>query len=203
MIHDNVKTDFSGVHTPVIDPSAFIHPLAAAIGNISIGKRVMVAPFASIRGDEGQPIFVGDDSNVQEGVVIHGLETEHRGVAIDENMVEADGGKYSVFIGSRVSLAHQAQIHGPSLIGDGTFIGMKSFIFRSLVGRGAVIEPGCHIMGVSVPAGRYVPAGTILKEQGKADSMPRISDDYPLKDINRGVVRVNVLLAEGYRKALG
>jgi len=35
----------------------------------------MVSPMASIRGDEGMPVYIGNDSNVQDGVVIHGLET--------------------------------------------------------------------------------------------------------------------------------
>ncbi len=81
MIHKNVKTDFSQhEYLPVVDASAFIHPLAAVIGNVTVGKRVMISPFASVRGDEGQPLFIGDDSNVQDGVIIHALETEQEGI---------------------------------------------------------------------------------------------------------------------------
>ena len=65
MIHKNVVTDFSAkACDPQIDPTAFVHPLAAVIGNVILGKRVMVSPFAAIRGDEGQPLYVGDESNV-------------------------------------------------------------------------------------------------------------------------------------------
>ncbi|HQG30521.1 MAG TPA: carbonic anhydrase, partial [Deltaproteobacteria bacterium] len=201
MIHKNVITDFcQKEYTPVIDESAYIHPLAAVIGNAVVGKRVMVSPFASIRGDEGQPIFVGDEANVQDGVVLHALETEHNGHAIDKNLVEAQGKKYAVYVGKRVSLAHQVQIHGPAYVGDDTFVGMQSLVFRAKVGSGCVIEPGCIVMGVTVPDGRYVPAGTVLKKQDDADRLPAITDDYPMKDLNKDVVHVNTSLADGYNR---
>jgi hypothetical protein len=53
-------------------------------------------------------------------------------------------------------------------------------------------------MGVSVPDGRYVPAGTVLRDQAVADKLPVITDDYPLKSLNKGVVHVNTSLAKGY-----
>jgi hypothetical protein len=56
-------------------------------------------------------------------------------------------------------------------------------------------------MGVSVPDGRYVPAGTVLRNQADADKLPVVTDDYPLKTINKGVVHVNTSLAKGYAAA--
>jgi carbonic anhydrase/acetyltransferase-like protein (isoleucine patch superfamily) len=201
MIHQNVITDFcQKEYFPKVDSSACIHPVAAVIGHVFIGKRVMVAPFASVRGDEGQPIFVGDEANVQDGVILHALETEHNGHPIEENRVEAKGKKYSVYIGKRVSLAHQVQIHGPAYVGDDTFVGMKTLLFRAKVGNNSVIEPGCIVMGVTVADGRYVPAGTVLKAQKDADNLPVITDDYPFKNLNKGVVHVNTSLADGYNK---
>ena len=68
MIGKNVKTDFNArVSEPVIDPSSYVHPLAAVIGNVILGKNIMVSPTASLRGDEGQPIYVGDDSLATSG----------------------------------------------------------------------------------------------------------------------------------------
>lgn len=202
MIHKNVVTDFSPKESmPSIDTTAYIHPLAAVIGNVTIGRRVMVAPFAAIRGDEGQPIRVDDEANVQDGVVLHGLETELKGRPVEKNLVEADGKHYSVYVGKRVSLAHQVQIHGPARVGDDSFVGMQTLVFKSSVGKNCVVEPGCILMGVSVPDGRYVPAGTALKKQDDADNLPAITDDYPLKDLNKGVVHVNTALADGYNKS--
>jgi len=204
MIHKNVITAFSpGAYMPDIDPSAYIHPLSAVIGHVFIGKKVMVSPFASVRGDEGQPIFIGDESNVQDGVVIHGLVTEHNGRLIEKNRVEVEGKTYSVYIGNRVSLAHQAQIHGPARVDDDTFIGMKTLVFTATVGKNCVIEPCCTLTGVHVRDRRYVPAGTVLNDQKKADNLPAITDDYRFKDLNKGVVQVNTSLAEGYNKKSG
>ncbi len=202
MIHKNVVTDFSSTeHEPIIDKSAFVHPLAAVIGNVTIGKRVMISPFASVRGDEGQPLFVGDESNVQDGVIIHALETEHEGHEVAQNFIEYEAEKYAVYIGKRVSLAHQAQIHGPAMVGDDTFVGMQSLVFKSTVGKGCVIEPGCILLGVSIEDGHYVPCGTVLKRQKDAKKLPKITDDYAFKSLNEGVVHVNTSLADGYNKA--
>lgn len=202
MIHRNVITGFARKeYEPKIDSSAFVHPLAIVIGNATIGKRVMVSPFASVRGDEGQPLFVGDESNVQDGVIIHALETEHDGHEIAENLVEYDGKKYAVYVGDRVSLAHQVQIHGPAFVGSDTFVGMKSLVFKARVGMGCVVEPGCVIMGVDVADGRYVTCGTVLREQREADNLPEITDDYVFKSLNEGVIYVNTSLADGYNKA--
>jgi carbonic anhydrase/acetyltransferase-like protein (isoleucine patch superfamily) len=202
MIGKNVVTDFSSKErAPVIDPTAYVHPLGLVIGNVVIGKNVFVAPFAAVRGDEGQPLHVGDDSNVQDGVVIHALETEEHGKAVEKNMVEVGGKKYAVYVGNRVSLAHQVQIHGPACVLDDTFVGMQVLVFRSQVGRNCVIEPGCILMGVKVTDGRYVPAGTVLKSQADADRLPAITDDYPLKNLNKGVLHVNKSLAKGYAAA--
>ncbi|HDP24230.1 MAG TPA: carbonic anhydrase [Deltaproteobacteria bacterium] len=201
MIHKNVITDFcTREYIPQIHQSAFIHPLSAVIGHTFIGKRVMVCPFASVRGDEGQPISIGDESNVQDGVIIHALETEHNGKPVETNLVVHKAKKYAVYVGKRVSLAHQVQIHGPAYVGDDSFIGMQTLVFRSKVGSSCVIEPGCILMGVSVPDGRYVSAGSVLRSQKDADALPEITDSYPLKDLNKGVVHVNTSLADGYNR---
>jgi carbonic anhydrase/acetyltransferase-like protein (isoleucine patch superfamily) len=202
MIEKNVKTDFSAkVSEPVIGSGTFVHPLAAVIGNVILGNNVMVAPTACVRGDEGQPLYIGNETNVQDGVVIHALETELDGKPMEKNLMEVDGKKYAVYVGNRVSLAHQAQIHGPAVVMDDTFVGMKVLVFKSFVGRNCVIEPGVILMGVKIPEGRYVPAGSIIKTQLDADNLPAITLDYPMKDMNKGVLHVNKALAKGYLAA--
>ncbi|MCX7636181.1 MAG: carbonic anhydrase [Syntrophales bacterium] len=202
MIEKNVLADFSGeVSEPIIDPTTFVHPLASVIGNVTLGKNIMVSPTAVIRGDEGQPLFVGDDANIQDGVVIHALETEMNGTPVEKNLFEVDGRKYGVYVGKKVSLAHQAQIHGPAVVMDETFVGMKALVFKSRVGARCVIEPGAIVMGVTVADGRYVPAGSVVRAQQQADELPVITDDYPFKNLNKGVVHVNTALAKGYLAA--
>ncbi|TFG37859.1 MAG: carbonic anhydrase [Syntrophobacterales bacterium] len=201
MIGKNVLTDFNGrISEPKIDPSTYIHPLASVIGNVILGKNILVSPTASIRGDEGQPLFIGDDSNVQDGVIIHALETEEKGEPVENNLYAVKGEKYAVYVGERVSLAHQVQIHGPAVVLDDTFVGMKTLVFKSYVGKECVIEPGVILMGVTVPDNRYVTVGSVIKTQKEADNLPEITEDYPMKDMNRGVVHVNTSLAKAYLK---
>jgi carbonic anhydrase/acetyltransferase-like protein (isoleucine patch superfamily) len=202
VIGKNVATDFSAkVSEPVIDPSSYVHPLAAVIGNVIMGRNIMVSPMASIRGDEGQPLYIGDDSNVQDGVIIHALETESGGSPVEKNLYDVRGRRYAVYVGNRVSLAHQVQIHGPAVVLDDTFVGMKALVFRSFVGGSCVIEPGVILMGVTVPPYRYVPVGSVINTQEQADKLPEITGDYPMKDMNKGVIHVNKSLAKAYLDA--
>src|SRR3990167_9699438 len=77
-----------------IDYSAYVHPQASVIGNVHIGKNVMVSPQASVRGDEGMPIFVGDDSNIQDGVVRSEEHTsDEEGRPVEKNLVDVGGKK--------------------------------------------------------------------------------------------------------------
>jgi carbonic anhydrase len=200
-IHGNVRTSFNFVEkNPEIHNTAYIHPLAAVIGNVHLGKRVMVAPAASVRGDEGQPLWVDDDVNIQDCVVLHALETHINGVLVREAVVEVDGEFYGVYISPRVSLAHQCQVHGPAYIGCDTFVGMQALVFRATVGKNCVIEPKALVMNVNIPDGRYVPAGALITTQEAADNLPLISNSYPLRSLNKSVVHVNTELAEGYHE---
>lgn len=200
-IHANVRASFNTAEkTPEIQRTAYVHPLAAVIGNVYLGNRVIVAPAASVRGDEGQPIWVGNDVSVQDGVVVHAMETHHHDELVEEAVVEVDGKFYGVYIDERVSLTHQCQVHGPASIGANTFVGMQVLIFKAIVGKNCVIEPKALVMGVEIGDGRYVPAGALITTQAAADSLPFIDQSYPLKDLNRAAVSVNTQLATGYQE---
>jgi len=195
----NPKTGFNRESVgPRIDPTAFVHPLAAVIGDVTLGAGVMVAPAASVRADEGTPFHIGDNSNVQDGVVIHALETD---VSSGKNLFAVGDRFYSVYIGDCVSLAHQCQVHGPAVVESGSFVGMQAFVFRSRVGPGCVIEPGARVMGVTIAPARYVPSGMTVKDQREADKLPLIDEGYPLRHLNAEVVKVNVELARAYKSA--
>uniref|UniRef100_UPI003B988173 dGCA1 n=1 Tax=synthetic construct TaxID=32630 RepID=UPI003B988173 len=184
---------------PKIHPSAYIDPQASVIGEVTIGENVMVSPMASIRSDEGMPIYVGDNSNVQDGVVLHAARTiDENGNIIEDNVVEVDGEKFAVYIGKNVSLAHQSQVHGPAAVGDNTFIGMQAFVFKSRVGKNCVLEPRSAAIGVTIPDGRYIPAGMVVTSQAEADKLPKVTPDYAYANLNESVVKVNIALARGY-----
>ena len=91
-VEDNVETSFSPrVRHPSLHRHDFVHPLAAVIGAVELGDDVFVAPGASVRGDEGQPIYIGAGSNIQDGVVVHALETFDDGHPIESNLVVVRG----------------------------------------------------------------------------------------------------------------
>lgn len=188
----NPVTSFTPIsYQPQIAQSSFVQPNASVLGAVILSNGVLVSPFASIRGDEGTPIYIGKNSNVQDGVVIHGLENK---------FVQEKGQKYSVYVGENVSLAHQSQVHGPAKIGNNTFIGMQSFIFKSEIGDNVVVEPCARAINVKVASGRYIPAGEVIKTQEQADNLPLITPDYPMKDLNNEVVHVNNELNRGYEQ---
>ncbi len=81
--------------------------MASVIGDVTIGANVMVSPLASVRGDEGMPIFIGKDSNVQDGIVIHGLETiDDQGKSVENNLVAGSDGKNTLFMWEKGFLLH-------------------------------------------------------------------------------------------------
>jgi len=82
-----------------IDPSAYIHPLAAVMGEVALGARVSVWPTAVIRADSAA-ITVGADTNIQDGAVLH-----------------VDSG-FPLVIGARVSIGHRAVLHGATVEDD-------------------------------------------------------------------------------------
>lgn len=201
-IAPNVRTSFSPqVRTPELHAHDFVHPLASVIGAVELGDDVLVAPGASVRGDEGQPIHIGEGSNIQDGVVIHALETFELGHVIESNLVTVGSRRYAVYVGDRVSIAHQAQIHGPASVGDSTFVGMQALVFRARVAANCVLEPRALVMGVTIAEGRYVAAGQVVRTQADADALPRIDESYPFAHLNDGVLHVNKELAEGYSKS--
>lgn len=126
-----------------IDTSAYIHPLAVVIGDVSLGAHTSVWPTAVIRADSAA-ITIGADCNVQDGSVLH-----------------VDAG-YPMVIGSRVSIGHRAVLHGAT-VEDDCLIAMGAILLNgvvvgegSLVGAGAVCREGMRIPPRSVVLG--VPA---------------------------------------------
>jgi carbonic anhydrase len=211
-IQENVHTHFNpNVVYPNISHESFISPFSIIIGNCFIGKFVLAAPTSVCRGDEGTPIFVGDLSNIQDGAILHGLETTDNGKNLDNRRYSADGSLllgndtrfdkgYSVYVGYNTSLAHDSMAHGPAWIGNNTFIGMKSIVFNAKVGNNVAVGISSTITdGVHIPDNKYVPSGSVITNQTQANSLPnRVGSPY--ENTNKAVVDVNTHLAEEYKK---
>jgi carbonic anhydrase/acetyltransferase-like protein (isoleucine patch superfamily) len=135
------------------DPTTFIHPLAVVLGDVTLGAHVSVWPTAVIRGDSSA-IKIGDDSNVQDGTVVH----------VDHGVPTT--------IGKRVAIGHRAIVHG-STIEDDCLIGMGAILLNgvhvgsgSIVGAGAVCPEGMRIPPNSLVLG--VP-GRVTRETTPAE----------------------------------
>ena len=177
--------------SPRVDESAYVHSFSRLIGDVRIGANVFVAPGSSIRADEGTPFYIGESTNIQDGVVIHGLEKGR--------VTGDDGNGYSVWIGSNTCITHMALIHGPAYIGNECFIGFRSTVFNAKVGNGCIIMMHALIQDVEIPPGKYVPSGAVIVNQQQAERLPDVidSDRY----FANHVVEVNEALLAGYRCA--
>ncbi|GAA0396593.1 gamma carbonic anhydrase family protein [Streptomyces luteireticuli] len=123
---------------PDIAPTAFVAPTAVLAGSVRIGDRASVWYHTVLRAD-GDEIHLGPESNLQDGTVVH-----------------ADPG-YPVRVGARVSVGHNAVLHGCRLEDD------------VLVGMGAVLQNGVRVgpwsivaAGTVVPPDRRIPPNTLV-----------------------------------------
>jgi sulfate permease, SulP family len=180
----------SNIRRPAsISRSAYVHGQANVIGRVVLGDHVHIAAGASVRADEGAPFFIGSSSNVQDGVVIHALKDRH---------VLVHGERWAVYVGSNVSMAHDALVHGPCFIGDDTFIGFKAVVHDAVVGARCFVGIGAVVVGVEVAEQRYVPPGAIVDTQEKANALAAANPEQ--RHFNDDVVEVNRGLAVAYRE---
>ena len=90
LLRPNVLTEFNpSVDSPKIEPGAYIDKLASVIGDVSVGTRVYVAPFASIRGDEEQPIVIREGTNVIGATVAEGRYVPSGSVVVTQEAADA------------------------------------------------------------------------------------------------------------------
>lgn len=183
MIHQNGNFGLPEIHS-----LSHVDPLAVVIGRVIVEERVIIAPCASIRADEGTPFFIGHGTNVQDQVVFHGLR---------DQWFEVDDIPWSIYVGSHCSIAHCACIHGPAVIGKKTFVGVRSTVWGSVIGRNCYIGFHCLIMGVKIPPNRFVPHGSQILKQEDAEALPDVPLEY--QRFNREVVDTNKRLCELHR----
>ncbi|KTC22338.1 phenylacetic acid degradation protein PaaY [Pseudomonas putida] len=115
--------------TPVIDPSAYVHPSAVLIGDVIVGPDCYVGPLASLRGDFGR-IILEQGANLQDTCVMHGFPDS-------DTVIERNG-----------HVGHGAVLHG-CRIGADALVGMNAVVMD-----GAVIG-ACSIVGATA----FVKAG--------------------------------------------
>lgn len=154
---------------PTIDSTAYVGPFTSIIGDVKIGENVFIASNVSIRADEGSPFFIDCNTNIQDGVILHGLK---HGRVIHNNM------EYSIYIGKNVSCAHGCIIHGPCKIGNNVFVGFNAIVLDAIIGDGCYISINALVTGgIKVNSNRFIPAGAIIDTQEKANMLGPVSQD--------------------------
>ena len=124
---------------PKLGLGAWVADSADVIGNVELGDSANVWFGAVIRGDNPEPICIGQRSNIQDGSVLH-----------------ADPGKPLV-IGDDVTIGHKVMLHGCT-IGDGSLIGIGAIVLN-----GARIGKGCLVgAGSLVTEGKEFPDGSMI-----------------------------------------
>ena len=120
---------------PRIDPSAYVHPDAVVIGDVTIGAEASVWPCAVLRGDDGA-IEVGARTSIQDGTVVHTTP------------------EVPTIVGADCVIGHLVHLEACT-IEDGALVGNGSIVLhRAVVRSGAVVGSGAVVPnGVEVPAG--------------------------------------------------
>ncbi len=121
---------------PKFGDKVWVAPGAVVTGDVVLGDRASVWFGCIIRGDDNF-IRIGDDTNIQDGTIIHISKDTHPTV-----------------VGARVTIGHGAILHGCT-VEDDAMIGIGATVLDGVVvGRGAVVAAGAM-----VPPGKRIGAG--------------------------------------------
>jgi carbonic anhydrase/acetyltransferase-like protein (isoleucine patch superfamily) len=133
----------------------WIAPTASVMGNVILKKNASIWWGSVVRGDN-DPIVIGENSNVQDGSVLH---TDHGA---------------PLTIGSNVTIGHMVMLHGCT-IGDGSLIGIGAIVLNGakigrncLIGAGALITEGKEIPDNSMVVGA---PGKVLREVSEQQAL--------------------------------
>jgi carbonic anhydrase/acetyltransferase-like protein (isoleucine patch superfamily) len=150
---------------PKVASSAFIAPNATLVGEVEIGANCSIWFGVILRGD-GPGITIGENSNLQDGTVIH---------------VAARG--LMTVVGRNVTVGHMALLHACE-VQDGAFIGMHSTVLdgavvesEAMVAAGAVVTPRKVVRRGELWAGNPAQKLRDLTEKD-FDSFKRIAAGY-------------------------
>ena len=122
-----------GDKVPNIHPSAFVHPEAVIIGDVSIGEMSFIGPCAVLRGDSSR-IEIGARTSIQDGSVIHCTA------------------ELPTIVGDECTVGHNAHLEGCT-VQSGALVGSGSLVLHK-----AVVESGAL---VAVLGGTLVPSGAL------------------------------------------
>ena len=164
-----------------VHPESRIAPNATLVGQVEVAKDATILFNATLRGDYGSRIVVGEGSNVQENSCLH----------LDFNQ--------DCIVGRGVTIGHGAVVHGCTL-GDNVLVGMGAVVMNgaviganSLVAAGALVTEGTQVpegsLVVGVPAKVRRPAhpgGDRGQPRGGPRAMPPSDATWPNRASSTG-----------------
>lgn len=134
---------------PQLHKTVFLAPGVKIIGDVEIGEFSSVWYNSVVRGDIHY-IKIGSHTNIQDGSILH-----------------VTNGKYSINIGSKVTIAHSVKLHGCNLK-DNCFIGIGATLLDgSIVEENSIVGAGSVILeNFIVPAGKLAAGipGKIIRD---------------------------------------
>ena len=132
--------------TPIIGDDCFIAENATIVGNVELGSHCSVWFNAVVRGDVNY-IKVGNYTNIQDGVVIHGTYLRN-----------------GTDIGNFVNIGHNALVHG-CILKDHSLIGMGSIVMdKAIVEEYVIIAAGAVVLENTLCESGYLYAGIPAKK---------------------------------------
>ncbi|UKT63464.1 gamma carbonic anhydrase family protein [Pedobacter mucosus] len=131
---------------PQIGKNNFIADNATIVGDVVLGDNCSVWFNAVIRGDVNA-ITIGNESNIQDGAVIHATYL-----------------KAATHIGNRVSVGHNAIVHGCN-VHDHVLIGMGAIVMdHAIIEEYCIIAAGSVVLENTLCETGYLYAGTPAKK---------------------------------------
>ena len=127
--------------TPVVNPTAYVHPSAVLIGDVIVGAGCYIGPFASLRGDFGG-IRVQAGANLQDCCIMHGFPGT-------DTTVEENG-----------HIGHAAILHS-CVIRKNALVGMNAVVNdNAVIGEWSIVAANSFVKAGMVVAPRTLVAGT-------------------------------------------
>jgi phenylacetic acid degradation protein len=155
--------------TPVVDPTAYVHPSAVLIGDVIVGAGVYIGPCASLRGDFGR-LEVRAGANIQDSCVMHGFPGT-------DTIVEEDG-----------HIGHGAVLHG-CIVQRNALVGMNAVVNdNAVIGESAMVAAMAFVKAGFVVPPRMLVAGVpgkLVRELSDQELAWKIEGTRSYQDLTR------------------
>lgn len=156
-----------GNKKPDLNASSFVAPSADLIGEVNLLENASVWFNCVLRADN-EPITIGENSNVQDGSILH-----------------VDPG-YPIEVANNVTVGHKVMLHGCT-IGENTLIGMNAVVLNGakigkncVIGANALVTENTEIPDGSMALGS--PAKVVKQLDEQTIAMLKKGADHYVKN---------------------